>query len=639
MGQSGLSGRLKWVAALLAASLACAAGAQDRPPIDLPELDATPADAPALGYPFHRLRVEFATRHPELPLVESMQRLPLAIDTTGPVLDATADTGATLGQVLEIENGSITAAALNELATALVAELNRRGIVGVLVAPDPSLISPATGEDLRPDGRGDLVIRIWVGLVTELRSVGTGDRFDERPVIDHPAHGRILRLSPAQPWNGAPGPREDLIRREVVENYVYRLNRHPNRRVDIAVAPASDPNAGPDATTLDYLVRESRPWTAYAQISNTGTEQTNEWRQRFGFAHYQLTGRDDTLRLDFVTASFDDSYAGVASYDAPLPGTTLARARVYGTFSDYTASDIGLPGQDLSGTTYTYGGELIATVYQRRSLFLDVFGGVVGKSFEVTNDLAGTTGDTDLLLGTAGVRVEDRRPARSLWAEVAVDWTFDGGDQSELPALGRLRVDDSWARIRWDASASVFLEPLLWPGAWNDASTPGSSTLGHELALIFRGQSALDARLIPQEQGVVGGLYSVRGYPESATAGDTTLIGTLEYRAHLPALLGVSTEPGSFFGQPFRWRRDRAFGSADWDLVLAGFVDIGQTINNDAEAGEFDETLLGAGVGIGLDLRRNLRVRADWGFALSDLDDGTTTSGDSEIHFVATLAY
>ncbi|MEL6797351.1 MAG: hypothetical protein AAFO89_11090, partial [Planctomycetota bacterium] len=87
------------------------------------------------------------------------------------------------------------------------------------------------------------------------------------------------------------------------------------------------------------------------------------------------------------------------------------------------------------------------------------------------------------------------------------------------------------------------------------------------------------------------------------------------------------------------WRRDRPYGQADWDLVLAGFVDLGQTIANDAEAAEFDETLLGAGVGIGVDIRRNVSVRADWGFALSDLDSGRASSGDSEVHFVATIAY
>lgn len=610
---------------------------------------AGPADGPPnaaaqtpMSFDFRSLRLEYSTPHPEFPLIESMHDLSLPVTITQDgLISVSADDTNRLGDLLTLEEHSITAGALNELASAIVAELNRRGLVGVLVAPDPDQIDPATGRDLRPGrgaGRSDLTVRIWIGLVRELRSVASGGRFPEGGTnLD--AHRRILNLSPAKPWDGTSKRRQDLIRREVLENYVYRLNRQPNRRVDIAVAAASQPGSAPDATSLEYLVRESRPWTAYAQVSNTGTEQTNEWRQRFGFVHNQATGRDDTLQLDFVTSSFEDTFAGIGSYEAPLPGTTMARARVFGSFSDYTASDIGLPGLDLSGTTVEYGGELILTAYQRRSLFVDVFGGLVGKSFEVTNDLAATEGDTTLFLATAGVRIEDRQPARSFTGEVAFDWTIDGGSSNELPALGRLDVDEFWTRLRWDTQASFYLEPLLWPRAWRDTSTPGSSTLAHEVALSFRGQSVFDARVIPQEQSVVGGLYSVRGYPESATAGDITYILSAEYRLHIPALLGISEQPGTLFGEPFRWRRDRAYGSADWDLVLAGFIDYGESVINDQEPGEFQESLVGVGFGIGLDIKRNVRIRADWGFALNDLDGGDTEAGDNEVHFVATIAY
>ena len=42
-----------------------------------------------------------------------------------------------------------------------------------------------------------------------------------------------------------------------------------------------------------------------------------------------------------------------------------------------------------------------------------------------------------------------------------------------------------------------------------------------EVALSVRGQYSFDDRLIPQNEDVAGGLYSVRGYEESETAGDT----------------------------------------------------------------------------------------------------------------------
>lgn len=612
--------------------------AQDAEP-GVPSLDAAITGRLVQAYPFTALRLEYDRVHPELPLIESLNALRVQLDITDSTIDlAQGSAGVTIGQMLSLRNRQITASALSEISRVVVEELNRRGIVGVLVAPDPFQIEPSSAADIRVD-ETDLRLKVWVGVVSDLRTVGTGVRFGEGQVVDHPAHRRIARLSPARPWaEGDKGARRDLIRKDVLDAYVHRLNRHPSRRVDLAVSAATDEGQKPNAVSMDYLVHESKPWLAYAQVSNTGTDATNEWRQRLGFVHNQLIGRDDIFRADFVTSSFDDSYAAIASYEAPLIGTDLIRAKIYGSWSDYTARDIALPGQDLSGTTTAFGGELIASVYQKKSYFVDAFAGIRSEAIEVENDAAGTEGDTDFLIGTLGLRSEQRVPTRSIYTEVALDFTLDGGSGSEIPGLGRLRAEDSWTLLRWDTGASFYVEPLLAPGGWKKESGFGS-TLANEIALGFRGQYSFGDRLIPQQQQVVGGLYSVRGYEQSAVAGDAAFVVSAEYRIHLPQLLGISSDPGSLFGEPFRFRPDRAYGSADWDLILAGFVDYGQTFVEDADSTEFDEELLSVGVGIGLEFRRNLRIRADWGFALKDLDNGRTESGDSELHIVATLAF
>ncbi len=619
-------------------ALAPAALAQDED-VQIPSLDAGVAGRMVEGYPFSALRLEYDRVHPELPLIESFYSLRVRLDTNAETIDVSPTTpGVTIGQVLALRNRQISISAINEISRAIVEELNRRGIVGVLVAPDPFQIEPATGTDIRVD-ETDLRLKVWVGVVTQLRTVGTGGRFGDEPVVNAPAHRRIASLSPAKPRReGDKGPRKDLIRKDVLDAYVHRLNRHPSRRVDLAVSAATDEGQEPNSVAMDYLVHETKPWLAYAQISNTGTDATNEWRERLGFVHNQLTGRDDIFRADFVTASFEDSYAGIMSYEAPFIGTDLVRGKVFGNWSDYTARDIGLPGQDLSGTTWTFGGEIIGTVYQKKSYFVDAFAGLRSEDVKVTNDLAATEGDTDFLIGSIGLRTEERVPTRSIYSEVALDFTLDGGDRTEIPGLGRLRAEDSWTLLRWDTGASFYLEPIFAPGGWKEEGGFGS-TLANEVALGFRGQYSFGDRLIPQQQQVVGGLYSVRGYPQSAAAGDTAFVASAEYRVHIPQLLGISSESGSLFGEPFRFRPDRAYGSADWDLILAGFVDYGQTMVEDADSVEFDETLLGAGIGIGLEYRRYLRIRADWGFALQDLDNGSVESGDSEFHIVATLAF
>lgn len=640
----GTSGVL--VLALLAGLAVAPSGlAQDgdgaTPPLTMDDVQASQDENGRLveSYPFETLRIAYDEIHPEVPLIESLYGLEVPVTISGGVIESVGGTtGTTIGDVVSVRGGSITAPAINDIAKAIVAELNRRGIVGVLVAPDPAQIDPASGVDLREAG-GALRLVIYVGVVTEIRSVGTGERFDEERVVNHSAHRRIRMLSPAQPFDeGDRGKRRDLIRSDVLNAYVHRLNRHPARRVDLAVAAATGEGQTPNAVSLDYLVRESKPWIAYLQASNTGTDETNEWRERVGFVHNQVTNRDDIFRADFVTSSFDDSYAAIASYEAPLIGTDLIRARIFGSWSDYTAEDIGLPGQDLSGTTWTAGGEFIANIYQNESFFVDSFVGARWEDIEVENDLAATQGDTDFVIGTIGLRVEENLPTRSIFGEVALDTTLSGGSEREIPGLGRLRAEDEWTLVRWNAGTSFFLEPLFDPDGWKEEGSFGSR-LANEIALGISGQWSFDDRLIPQQQRVVGGMHTVRGYPQSVAAGDSAIVATAEYRVHIPQLLGTSSEPGQLFGEPFRFRPDRAYGSADWDLIVAGFVDYGQTYVEDADSIEDDETLLGAGVGIGFEYKRNLRVRVDYGVALEDTETGDVESGDSEFHVLATLAF
>jgi hypothetical protein len=238
--------------------------------------------------------------------------------------------------------------AINAIGASIVEELNRRGIIGVLVLPDPSQIDLETLQDRRPPDTRRLTLDVWTRTVGEVRTLGDGPRWIGEPRwwagrrlddrINHSAHRLIRENSPLQPASptqaGEPG---DLLRADEIDNYLFRLNRHPGRRVEAAVGAGERPGE----ITLDYIVAENKPWTAYFQLSNTGTEQTNEWRQRFGFVHHQLSNRDDILSIDYITAGFSDANAVLASYSVPVWGLQTLRARAYGSWSDWTASDVG----------------------------------------------------------------------------------------------------------------------------------------------------------------------------------------------------------------------------------------------------------------------------------------------------------
>jgi len=519
-------------------------------------------------------------------------------------------------------------------------------LLGVYVAPDPMEINEF-GEDLRQEGQTSLTIIVTTGIVTEMRTVASGERVSEKQAIkpaeriNHPLHGRIIERSPVKPYEEGDPVRLDLLRKGELDRYLFHLGRHPGRRVDATVAAAQEVGG----IALDYMVTENRPLVIYAQVSNTGTRSTDYWRERFGLFHTQLTNHDDVLSLEYSTAQFDDVHAVVGSYEAPFPNDRI-RWRVEGTYSEYTASELGFFRDLFQGDSWSVGGEIIANIYQNRELFLDLLGGVRFENIHVERDIFGgilrDEGDQDFIFPYVGLRLDRTTEWFSTMGTATLE--FQSGDlsdvdEAELNKLGRTLPDEDWLVLRWNVRHSVFLEPLLNRTAWEDPSTPESSTLAHELAVSFRGQYAFDNRLIPQTEQVVGGLYTVRGYPESIIAGDTALIGTLEYRYHLPRAFKIQPEPREMFGEPFRAAPQYVYGHPDWDLIFKGFVDIGHAIVSDPFSFEDDETLIGAGVGVEFLFKRNLNVRLDWGFALDDLEAGDVHSGSNRLHLVATILF
>lgn len=539
-----------------------------------------------------------------------------------------------------------SAAGVQQVLVALRDELVDRQLLAVNVVPDQgdlqtSLEQPQT-----------VSLMIVTGIGGQVRTLAVGDRIKPGPErVNHPLHARIRERSPIQPGD----PDKQLLRRDKIDDYIYRLGRHPGRRVDVAIAPGEpieiEPGVFAPAASLDYLVTENRPWTLYGQVSNTGTRASGRWRQRFGLLHTQLTNNDDILNVDYQTAGFSDVHRVAAYYDFPLFRSERLRGRIDGHYSEFDASEVGFEDLRFTGESWSVGGEIAANIYQRRQLFVDLLVGGRYLNTKVENfffQFPITSGEESFFLPYAGLRLERYTLRNSTFATVLFEGQFGDVtdvDQAELDSLGRLFPDRDWIVMRWDAEHSFFLEPLLNRAAWEDPETPRSSTLAHEISLQFRGQYAFDQRLIPQSMMVVGGFYSVRGYPESVVSGDTALIATAEYRFYLPRILGIEPDPRSLFGhdtrdghQPFRWRPQHVYGRADWDLVLRGFIDVGRTINSDRLPFERDETLIGAGVGAELQFRRNVNLRVDWGIALSDIDD-RYSSGSSRVHFMGTLLF
>ena len=593
-----------------------------------------------------------------LPKIEDLMQVPVTVGQTADAYVAprpgVTSATFTLAGVPKLTIKKFYASAVLSIEQQLVAWLNRKDYIGIFVAPSPDdLVVEARVadhkttitrvDDRRPANQKALHLVIWVGIVTKVRTIASGGRIPPEQRVSNPAHARIIRNSPVQAAGAEGATAQSLLHKNALERYTNFLSRHPGRRVDLALSSGE----GPGAVVLDYLVSENKPWYAFAQISNTGTRNTRRWRERFGYINNELTGNDDILTLDYNTAGFDVAHAVMASYEAPAGGFDRLRWRVYGSWNKYTASDVGIANLKFDGKDWSLGAELIANVFQWNAFFLDAIAGARYDHHYIKDRQQGKVGEADVFAPYVGFRFERLTEIASTWGSVIYEWNHASPAHTEfddLQALGRVDPDVHYHLLRFSAGHSFYLEPLLFRQAWESPGNTGS--LAHEIAVLFRGQYAFDKRLIPQYESVIGGLYTVRGYPESVVAGDSVYVGTVEYRFHVPRILSPKAEPAKLpvFGTPFRFAPQQAYGRPDWDLIVRAFYDVGRAVNSDRLSFELDQTLQGVGVGLELRFKTNFSVRCDYGVALEDVIDPQTRrtavpSGHKRFHTIATLAF
>lgn len=593
----------------------------------------SPLEGDGKKYTVEQFSIEYDTPDDRLPAVSQLRKIPVELGRTSQGLVAPREeisvVRGTVGTIADVPH-EFYASAIRQICVDIVSELKRRGVLGVYVTVSRDDIDPSTGEDLRED-ETMLNLVVHTTRVEQVRTVASGDRVAEEDRIDNPVHDPIREHTPVGEG--------DVLRRDAVNEYIYRLNRHPGRKVDMAVS------AGDEAgeAVLDYMVAENKPWIAYAQLTNTGTESTNEWRERFGFSHRQLTGHDDILSVDYVTTAFDEVNALMGSYQIPVKWL-YSDFRVYGSWNEYTASEVGRADEAFEGESWQGGAELTWNIFQSGPLFVDFLGGARWEHRRVTNNLFNVEGETDFLLPYLGLELErDTRLART-GVRIDVEHNLAGWadtDAEELPRLGRLDTDKRWTVAHWNAYQSFFLEPILYGKDFKDVETPESSTLAHEMFFELKGQHSFGDRLVPQAQMTAGGMYTVRGYPESAVAGDDVYIARGEYRFHVPRFFKPNSNPPELplLGSPFRVVPQHTFGYPDWDLQFKAFVDWGRAENVDRLTFEEDEDLLGVGLGVELQILSNLNLQVEWGRAMKELESEGVERGDDEIHFSLTLMY
>ena len=523
---------------------------------------------------------------------------------------------------LSSSGGSLTESAATAIEKAVVASVNTAGVNGV-----QCLVEPTTTAN------GQNSIKVVAAQLAGVRTIASGERGGETgQAINSSDHATIKTESPLN--------QGDVMEKEVLEDYLYSLSRFPGRTVSAAVS--NEPSSA--QVVLDYYVQEKQLFDVYASVSNTGTTETSKYQERVGLLATQLTNNDDILSIDYQNSNFSGTQSVNGYYDARIGTLKDFRWRVTGQWGQYYSSDLGLAAEDFNGNNWGVQGDLIWTFLQKGNSFFDFDAGFKGWNATTQNNLLGSNGNADFMTVSGMFNAIATGETSAIQGSLGAMYTTTNANQQNLDDLGRINTSSNWTTLNGSVYGSFYLDPLV-DSSWSTSKSL-YKPLVHEIFGSLRGQYAFDYRLTPLSQYTMGGLYTVRGFAQSITAGDNALVGTVEYRMHIPRMFSAAVPTGSFpsAAKPFRWAPDSNTGGApDWDLVFNTFFDAGTVSNNQAYAFEANTPMYSAGVGIDLTILNNISVGVDWGWALNSISNQSAgvqvDSGSSQFWFTATIIY
>ena len=131
-----------------------------------------------------------------------------------------------------------------------------------------------------------------------------------------------------------------------------------------------------------------------------------------------------------------------------------------------------------------------------------------------------------------------------------------------------------------------------------------------DVILLLRSDLQLaNKSLLPVEQFSIGGIYTVRGYPQDALLADNGFFASAELRTNIAKI-------------------------PDWDttIQLSPFVDFGTVWNNDNFPLQAD-SLASVGVGLRVFVNDRFTARLDWGIPLNDFENSIDTLQSDGLYF------
>ncbi|MEI6242622.1 MAG: ShlB/FhaC/HecB family hemolysin secretion/activation protein [Chlamydiota bacterium] len=490
------------------------------------------------------------------------------------------------------EPTSFSQAALQQIASTVIEQYNKKGIYGV----DISL------NELEDN---TLTLQIRTAKIGQLETKKKSG--NKEPICNHRKDSYYKKYSPIKEG--------DLFNKDELDDYLFYLNRFPSRRVDVNLKPMLGDEVG-----LEFFIDEKKPWVFWTNVANSGVKGTEKYVESAGYNHNHMICPDDIFRLFYSTDAFKHVHSFFTNYQAPLFLLKKTRWETAFGYNRFISTELGTLVRLYSGEQIPVSGKLIFTLFQHKNFFVDLIPSleyrhvrVYNPSFAATHLYNDNIGVQNFLFPSLEIALQKKEREYqillSVQGEASPTWGFS---REKIDLLGRENTSHRWYTVKGDLSVSFYIDPLL-------VHSSATTSLVNEVSYRLRGEYAFKYRLIPQERMVLGGMNTVRGYRESTSFGDNYYLSSLEYMCHLPRLLTPGTAMKKVFGRPFKFVPEYKGGPTDWDLIFRAFLDVGRVTNNKKMIGEVNSTLTGAGIGLELIILENLFIRGDWGFRIKSV--------------------
>jgi len=415
---------------------------------------------------------------------------------------------------------------------------------------------------------GMIEIRIIEGEIGDIEV--TGAKYYSNELIR-----RKIKLEPGQ-----------IARYDRLKYSMRDINEHPDIKTKAILRPGVKPG------TSDVLIKveDRSPFHLSVDGNNYGTRLTGTQRAGITMSHNNVLGRFDQAIVRMSAG--EDSYSVGANYNIPVNS--------YDTRLGFSFShgDVDLAGDfkalNVEGTATTYSPYITHPIYKGEFFEATLRGGYDHKSVE-NRALDVTTGHDEIRMFNAGVSFKETdQYGQTFWPNfVYFAATEFGASNKNDEGLTRAHTGAPFQIYRTSVDRYQYLP------------------LGMMLVLHGNLQMAND-KLPPSEQFQLGGVNSVRGYPQGEFLGDYGATISTEFL--VPPLF-----------MPAHWKLTKDSAPLKDQIKFVAFFDYGTADLKGNVPGEVaKKDLAGWGVGMRFHVYDRMFGRIEYAMPLQEkTSDGT----------------